>query len=117
MVKDHKELVVWERSVELVEAVYRLSKELPKEEMFGLTSQIRRAAVSIPSNIAEGTKRKSTADYIRFLSIAKGSAAEVETQLILIQRLYGLDIGRANELLTEVQKMLAVLTQRLSTKS
>ena len=83
----YKDLVVWQKAMDLVVEVYRLTKNLPKDELYGLTNQLRRAAVSIPSNIAEGNGRASTGDYVRFLIIARGSVAEVETQLLLCVRL------------------------------
>ncbi|MEZ5339316.1 MAG: four helix bundle protein [bacterium] len=78
-----EDLIVWQRSFELVDDVYRLTRTFPKEELYGLTSQIRRAAVSIPANIAEGYGRFSGRDYLRFLAIAHGSARELETLLKL----------------------------------
>jgi len=83
MLKDYKELKVWQRSYQLCLDIYKITKEFPKEEQYSLTSQIRRAAVSVPSNIAEGYGRKTTADYIRFLYIAYGSNCELETQILL----------------------------------
>lgn len=85
--KDYRSLVVWKRAMELVEAVYLLTKQLPVDERFGLASQIQRAAISVPSNIAEGNGRMHRAEYIHHLSIARGSLMEVETQLALIARL------------------------------
>jgi four helix bundle protein len=82
-IKNYKDLKVWQQSRLLVVDIYAISSHFPKEEQFGLTSQIRRAAVSIPSNIAEGHSRTSTKDYVKFISIAIGSLAEVETQLLL----------------------------------
>ena len=79
--KDYRELVVWQKSIQLVKEVYLLTNLLPKEELFGLSSQLRRAAVSVPSNIAEGYGRNSRQDYLRFLNIARGSTYEVETQI------------------------------------
>lgn len=78
--EDYRDLIVWKRSMELVRAVYALTKRLPKEETFALSNQLRRAVVSIPSNIAEGYGRNSKQDYLRFLNIARGSKNEVETQ-------------------------------------
>src|SRR4051812_43421206 len=82
-----RELQVWQRGMDVVEAVYRLSCEFPRAEVYGLTAQLRRAAVSVPSNIAEGHTRESTKEYLRHLPIAQASLAEVETQLELAARL------------------------------
>ena len=105
---DYKELIVWQKSIDLVEKVYTLTKEFPKDEIFGLSSQMRRSAVSIPSNIAEGSRRKNI-ERIHFLRISFGSASEIETQLIISGRLgYGSSSIHKDifELLTEVLKML-----------
>ena len=83
MIKDFKDLVVWQKAMELVAEVYLLAKKLPKEEIYALSNQLRRSAVSIPSNIAEGQGRNSTKEFIQFIAIAKGSKAELETQLLL----------------------------------
>lgn len=82
-----KELIIWQKSMELVEEVYRIIRLLPPEEKFALADQIKRSAVSIPSNIAEGKGRNSDREFLRFLNIANGSAYELETQLIICQRL------------------------------
>ena len=79
--RSYRDLVVWQKSMDLVEEIYRLTKLLPEEEIFGIANQLTRAAISIPSNIAEGNKRNSQKDYARFLSIARGSEAKIETQL------------------------------------
>ena len=86
-IKDFKDLILWQRAMDLVVEVYALIKKLPKEELFGLSSQMRRAAVSIPSNIAEGYGRHSQRELLRFLTIAVGSTSELETQLIICQQL------------------------------
>ena len=110
MNQGYKDLIVWQKGMELTTLVYALVCEYPKEEMFGLTSQIKRSAVSIPSNIAEGYGRNTTKDYKHFLSIAYGSALELETQLIIGKRLgFGktalqTKIGETHE---EVLKMLS----------
>jgi four helix bundle protein len=79
----HSDLDVWKKAIEFVTEIYKITRDFPKEEMYGLTSQIRRSAVSIPSNIAEGSARNYKKEYIQFLYIALGSAAETETQLII----------------------------------
>ncbi|MCD7097890.1 four helix bundle protein [Stenotrophomonas sp. MMGLT7] len=85
--RPHERLDAWQDSMDLVERVYALSATFPDAERFGLTSQVRRSAVSIPSNIAEGAARRSTPDYLRFLSIARGSLAELDTQMKIAERL------------------------------
>ncbi len=85
--KDHKDLIVWQKSMLLVIEVYKLILFLPKEETYGLSDQMRRAAVSIPSNISEGNSRESKKEFLHFLSIAQGSNAELETQLLICQQL------------------------------
>lgn len=113
-----KELEVWKRAIELVRAVYEASGQLPRSELYGLTSQLKRSAVSVPSNIAEGYKRKSTAEYIQFLSIAEASAAELETQVVIASQLFNeVDFTKVQSLLEETQKMLFSLIRKLSPKS
>ena len=113
----YKDLVVWKKSIDLVEEVYALTGKLPKEEQYGLSSQMRRAAISISSNIAEGARRKDLPEYLQFLRVADGSSAELETQLIISKRIYcHLDCSKAESLLDEVQKMLYVLNQKLEEK-
>jgi four helix bundle protein len=85
--KTYQELIVWQKAMDLVEEVYKVSRNFPREEIYGLTSQLRRAAVSIPSNIAEGQGRRTTADFLRHLSIAYGSLLELETQILIAIRL------------------------------
>ena len=89
--KTHKDLDVWKRSIEFVVSIYKLTSSFPKEELYGLTSQIRRCSVSIPSNIAEGAARNHDNEYRQFLYISLGSAAELETQLIISNRLGYID--------------------------
>jgi four helix bundle protein len=86
-VKSYRDLIAWQKAMELVGAVYQLTRQLPKEEQFGLTSQLRRAAVSVPSNIAEGQSRFSKPDFSRFLMMARGSISEIETQLLICVQL------------------------------
>ncbi len=87
MIKDYKDLVVWQRAMALVTAVYQATGGFPKEELYGLTSQIRRAAVCVPSNIAEGQARLTRGEFRQFLGQAKGSLSELETQLLIAQNL------------------------------
>ncbi len=108
----HKDLNVWKKSMNLAVLIYRITNQFPKEESFGLTSQMRRAAVSIPSNIAEGHGRNSDKELIRFLFISLGSAAELETQILLSNKLDFLkkdSFNQLNELNNEVIKMLVAL--------
>jgi len=108
----HK-LVVWQKSMELVKDIYVLTRQLPKDELFGLMSQMRRASVSIPSNIAEGVLRNSKKELHRFLMIALGSSAELETQLILVTDIHSLPTDVIMEKLKAVQKMMSVLAKKL----
>lgn len=85
--RGYKDLKVWKKSIDLVEHVYKETQNFPKEEIYGLTSQIRRSAVSVPSNIAEGSARRSNNDFIRFINIAYSSLSELETQLYIANRL------------------------------
>ena len=108
----HKDLKVWQKSIDMVVEIYHLTSNFPKEELYGLTSQIRRASVSIPSNIAEGYGRFSDKELVRFLFISLGSASEVETQLIICNRLNYLlekDFNNLSQLNNEIIKMLAGL--------
>ena len=117
-VQTYKDLIVWRKAMDLAEKVYLLSRSFPREELYGLTSQIRRAAVSVPSNIAEGQARQSTAEFRNFLSIAQGSLAEVETQLLLAIRFGYLSPEQAASALSlreEISKMLTSLRAKLTT--
>lgn len=114
--KDFRTLLVWERSHHLILAIYSATKAFPKEELFGLTSQIRRAGSSIPTNIAEGCGKNSDPDFARFLQIAFGSACEVEYHLILSRELGYLttaEYNRLNDDLVVVKKMLASLITKI----
>lgn len=86
-----KELIVWQKSINLVTEIYRITEKFPPNEIYGLTSQLRRASVSVPSNIAEGNTRRSKADYLQFLRIARGSCSEIETQIIISKNLGFID--------------------------
>lgn len=85
--KNYKELIIWQRGIEIVKKIYSLTKQLPNDEKFGMVSQMTRAAVSIPANIAEGSSRSSAKDYARFLQITLGSAFEVQTYLIIVREM------------------------------
>lgn len=119
MLRSYKELKVWQKSYQLCLEIYRITKGFPSEERYGLTSQIRRAAVSIPSNIAEGYGRKSTREYIHSSYVAYGSICELETQVLL-----AVDLGyvKANEVekihedIREVERMLKALIKSLENK-
>lgn len=112
-VKTYKELLVWQKSREIVKDVYKICGSLPQDEVYGLISQIKRASVSIPSNIAEGYRRNNRREYVQFLGIAAGSAAELETQLILANDLFQVDTFPCLSKLTEVQKILATMIKKL----
>ena len=106
--RPHEDLKVWQGAMNLVEAVYTFSSAFPESERFGLTAQVRRAAVSVPSNIAEGAARRSTQEYLRFLSVARGSLAELDTQCQLAVRL---DMANGSPaLLTSINRVFARLT-------
>ena len=119
MLRTYKDLKVWRKSFNLCISVYRVTASFPPAERFGLTAQVRRATVSVPSNIAEGYTRETTRDYIRHLLIARGSLAEVETQLMLSRELRMVDLPKLEALLTdvaEVEHMLSALIRSLKEK-
>jgi four helix bundle protein len=119
MLKNYKELKVWQRSYGLCLEVYGVTAKFPKDERYGLTSQIRRSAVSVPSNIAEGYGRKTTADYIRMLYISYGSVCELETQILLAGDLNFIDKGELSKIkntITEIERMLKALIKSLENK-
>ncbi|MGN1139161.1 MAG: four helix bundle protein [Ruminococcus sp.] len=110
--QSYKELIVWQKSMDLVDEVYRLINKLPKEELYALSDQMRRSAISIPSNIAESHGRQSAKEFRRFLSISKGSASELETQLLICIRqnyLSEQQVHTALSLCDEISRMLAKL--------
>ncbi|OGF18690.1 hypothetical protein A3G56_00355 [Candidatus Falkowbacteria bacterium RIFCSPLOWO2_12_FULL_45_10] len=109
IIHGYKDLIVWQRSMELVVAVYQLTDDFPRQEIYGLISQMRRAAVSIPSNIAEGRRRGGKKEFRQFLLISYGSGAELETQIEIAKRLKfsdSLNFNKVDGLLSEVMKML-----------
>ena len=116
---NYKNLIVWQKSIVLVKMIYKLTAKFPSEEKFGLVSQMRRAVVSIPSNIAEGQARRTTGDYIRFVSIAEGSLAELETQTIVSIELEFCNKNETEAIFSlklEIRKMLNALRRSLSAK-
>lgn len=118
-ITSHKQLTVWQKSMDLVAEIYHLVKILPKEETYALSDQMRRAAVSIPSNIAEGFFRNSSKQYIQFLSVARGSAAELETQLLIGVRLKYLNdtqCENALNLCNEILKMLSTMMIKMENR-
>ena len=118
VIKTYKELIVWQKSIDLVAEVYKITKAFPKSELYALCSQIQRAAVSIPSNIAEGYGRNHRPEFIQFLGISYGSACELETQLVIAKKLYPeLNYEVAFSLLNEVQKMLGAMLRKLKPDS
>jgi len=117
--KTHKDLDVWKKSIEFITEIYRVSKDFPKEEIYGITSQIRRSAVSIPSNISEGAGRSSDKEFAHFISIALGSIAETETQLIIARNLGYISEGNFSRLennLTNIRKMTLGLKKFINDK-
>src|SRR6266478_2277354 len=117
--QNYKDLVVWQKGIALAKMVYRLTQSFPSAEKFGLIAQMRRAAVSVPSNLAEGQARHTTGEFVQFISHAEGSVAELDTQLIL-----SIELGfcgspsaaPASELIDELRRMLNVLRRRLATR-
>ncbi|MDR0495146.1 MAG: four helix bundle protein [Treponema sp.] len=105
MIKSFRDLTVWQEAMNLVEMVYLQTRTFPKEEIYGLTSQIRRAAVSVPANIAEGNGRKSRKEYLHFLAIARGSIAELETHLLIAERLNMLTKEVSDQLQKQLQSV------------
>lgn len=117
--RSYKDLVVWQKGIALAKLVYQLTKNFPSEEKFGLVAQMRRAAVSVPSNIAEGQARHTTGEFIQFISHAEGSIAELDTQLILSIELKfcsGTISEPAFTLLGEIRRMLNALRRKLTTR-
>ncbi len=116
-VKSYQDLIAWQRAMDLVEEIYRMTGTFPREELYGLTNQLRRAAVSIPSNIAEGQGRGIGQDFARFLRVAQGSLQEVETQLLIATRLHYISkegISSLMSLAAEVGRLLRRLCQSIT---
>jgi four helix bundle protein len=117
IVQSYRELVVWKKSMELVLNVYRCTQAFPKSETYGLTSQLRRAAVSIPSNIAEGQARLSTGEFKQFLGNARGSLTEVETQILIARELGYMDQTQSHCLLNDAAEVGRILNGLLASLS
>ena len=118
--RPHERLEVWSKAVDFVVTVYKMTECFPKEEKFGLTSQIRRAAVSIPANVAEGAARQSSKEFAYFLSNAQGSASELETELLIAHRLGYLEEKSYHDMLTtlgSIGRMIVGLSQHLKRKA
>jgi four helix bundle protein len=118
--QSYRDLIVWQKSMELAKMCYRVTKEFPKEELFGLTSQIRRAAASVAANIAEGNARNHTKEYLQFLSIARGSLAETETLLLLSENVGLLSNSHLQDCLAisdQIGRMLVALRRSLQSVS
>jgi four helix bundle protein len=118
-VKSYRDLIVWQKAMDLVVLCYKIAESFPKDEVYGLTSQLKRSAVSIPSNIAEGHGREGLGEYIHFLGIAQGSLRETETHLLIAGRLGFADRNNLNQALNlseEVSKMLGSLLRSLRAK-
>ena len=118
--KSYKDLIAWQKAIRLVLLVYKFTKALPKSEQYVLVSQMRRAAVSIPSNIAEGYARQHRQEYIQFLSVAYASCAELETQLIICQELGYIERNEIDEIskqLVELLKILGTMIKKLKNRS
>ncbi|OGE82737.1 MAG: hypothetical protein A3B10_01775 [Candidatus Doudnabacteria bacterium RIFCSPLOWO2_01_FULL_44_21] len=110
--RGYKDLIVWQKSMDLVKFVYKITDQLPKQEQFVLTSQMLRAAISIPSNIAEGWSRNRKLEFIRFFEMAYASSSELETQLLICKDRYTkIDYNQALNLIVEIQKMLSKMIQ------
>lgn len=117
---DYKDLLVWQKGIALVKRIYSISGGFPADERFGLTAQMRRAAVSIPSNIAEGQARHTTREFIQFVSHAEGSVAELETQLIIAVELgycKTAEVSDISDVILELRKMLNSLRRRLTERT
>lgn len=115
-IKSFRELEIWKKGIELVKEIYKMTTVFPKSELYGLTSQMRRCAVSIPSNVAEGFRRRHPKEFKRFLDIALGSSAELETQLVIAKELGYLDNDKESyfiEIIDHIDRMIASLWKKL----
>ena len=115
-IRSFRDLVVWQKGIELVKEVYKITKSFPKDEQYGLSSQMRRAAVSVPSNISEGHRKRSTKEYKQFLNIALGSCGELETQVVIAKELNYISINEEDfltERIDHICRMLVSLDKKL----
>lgn len=115
-VKSFEDLIVWQKSMDFVHSIYKVTATFPKEELYGLTSQLRRAAVSVPSNVAEGQSRRTTGEFLQALSVASGSLAECQTQLLLSKRLGFIQSQNCDTLIDatrEIGRMIGALMNSL----
>ena len=115
--KTYRDLIVWQKAMQLVTDTYQITRNFPKEELYGLTSQIRRCSISIPSNMAEGYGRNSTDDYLRFLKISRGSLYELQTQIEIAFNLHYIkkdDFDRMNEAGREIERMVSSLITKIN---
>ncbi len=120
VINSYKDLLIWQKGIEIVKEIYLLCKDLPNDEIYGLQSQMKRASISIPSNIAEGYGRNSTNSYIQFIKIARGSLLELETQIIITKELNLISDNQYDKiinLITEESKMLNAFINSLSNKT
>ncbi len=115
MKSNYQKLQVWQKAMQLCIKIYSVTKDFPKEEVFGLTSQMRRSAVSIPSNIAEGKGRDSDKSFIQFLLIAKGSGDELETQVLIAEGLKYITSEKSEELQKDIQEVLKMISSLITT--
>ncbi|PKP39341.1 MAG: four helix bundle protein [Bacteroidetes bacterium HGW-Bacteroidetes-13] len=119
-INSFKDLLVWQKGIELVKEVYKVIEKMPQEELFGLSGQIKRSVLSVPSNIAEGWGRNSTLSYLHFLKISRGSLFELETQLIIAKELEFISsdaLNKIDKLIHELSKMLNSLIKSIKNKS
>ena len=118
-IRDYRDLIAWQKAIDLVEKAYRTAKRFPREELYGLTSQLHRAAVSVAANIAEGQGRQSTRDFLHFLAIAHGSLKELETHVFIAERLEYVNKKEQSELIAlceEVGRLISGLRNSLKKK-
>jgi four helix bundle protein len=117
-IKDYRDLLIWKKGIELTKEIYNITSRFPSNEMYGLTSQLQRASVSIPSNIAEGQARQRSAEFCQFLRVSLGSLAEVETQMVIACELGFTSMNKLEDVrgkITELRKMIYSIQRKIST--